>query len=286
MPINTKSMAIVFLAGAAFPTVTFAQAAPTAPSYGNAEAPISQQVVGEIVVTAQRRSERLQDIPASISAVSGASLASAGVPDIGNVAGRVPGFYAGGFGTSRPQLYIRGIGTRQFDPGSESSVGVFVDESYLGRTGGVLGSLRDIERVEVLKGPQGTLYGRNTIAGAINVITRGPTDEFSAEVEGSFGNYDFIDVFGAVSGPIAGDVVKARLAAWRSKRDGYVTNLTTGNKPQGLDNTGGRLRFEINPSDNVKIDLIGEIMRDEGRSFQGESIGSTAENGGAKLDHG
>lgn len=129
----------------------------------------------DIVVTAQRRSERLQEIPATISALDSASLKAAGVVDISNIAPRVPGFYAGGFGSSRPQLYIRGIGTRQFDPGSESSVGVFVDESYLGRTGGVLGTLKDIERVEVLKGPQGTLYGRNTIAGAVNVITKGPT---------------------------------------------------------------------------------------------------------------
>lgn len=182
----------------------------------------------EIVVTAQRRSERLQDIPATISALDSKALAAAGVADITSVGPRVPGFYTGGFGTSRPQLYIRGIGTRQFDPGSESSVGVFVDESYLGRTGGVLGSMRDIERVEVLKGPQGTLYGRNTIGGAVNVITKSPTDEFSAEAEATYGNYDYTDFFGAVSGPIAGEALKARLAVWKSDRRGYVTNLTTG----------------------------------------------------------
>ncbi|MFA7596306.1 MAG: TonB-dependent receptor [Novosphingobium sp.] len=257
-------------ASVAIPAAAMAQAAsdsapdPAAETFG----------AGEIVVTAQRRAERLQDIPATISALDADALAKSGVLDITNVAPRVPGFYAGGFGASRPQLYIRGIGTRQFDPGSESSVGVFVDESYLGRTGAVLGALKDIERVEVLKGPQGTLYGRNTIGGAINVLTKAPTDELSAEFEGTYGNYDYIDVFGAISGPIAGDVLKARAALWHSKRDGYVTNLTTGNRPQGLDNWGGRLRFEINPSDNVKIDLIGEIMRDKGRSFQGESIGN------------
>lgn len=237
----------------------------------------------EIVVTAQRRSERLQDIPATISALDSKALAAAGVADITSVGPRVPGFYTGGFGTSRPQLYIRGIGTRQFDPGSESSVGVFVDESYLGRTGGVLGSMRDIERVEVLKGPQGTLYGRNTIGGAVNVITKSPTDEFSAEAEATYGNYDYTDFFGAVSGPIAGEALKARLAVWKSDRRGYVTNLTTGNHPQGLDNLGARLRFEINPSENIKIDLIGEIMRDEGRSFQGESIGRVGDPGNTLL---
>lgn len=266
------------LVSAALPMQAFAQ------SSGDAQESAGQGIdAGEIVVTAQRRSERLLDIPASISAFAGDKLSSEGVPDITNVAVRVPGFYAGGFGTARPQLYIRGIGTRQFDPGSESSVGVFVDESYLGRTGGVLGSLRDVDRVEALKGPQGTLYGRNTIAGAINVITKAPTNDFSAEFEGSYGNYNFTDFFGAVSGPIAGETLKGRLAVWKSDRDGYVTNLATGNKPQGLDNFGGRARLEFNPSSNVKIDLIGELLRDNGRSFQGQSIGSTTNRGGILL---
>lgn len=267
-----KILPVGLMVSVALPGAAFAQEADD-----NQAGPVQAATGSEIVVTAQRRSERLQDIPGSISAVTAETLNSAGVPDISTVAPRVPGFYAGGFGTSRPQLYIRGIGTRQFDPGSESSVGVFVDESYLGRTGGVLGSLRDIERVEVLKGPQGTLYGRNTIAGAVNVITKSPTDYFSAEVEGSYGNHEFTDLFAAVSGPIAGDTLKGRLAVWKSDRDGYVTNLATGNKPQGLDNFGGRLRLEFNPASNVKVDLIGEIMRDEGRSFQGQSIGSTVD---------
>ncbi len=262
---------VALLTATAIPVSALAQSndAPAAsPAYSGS---------AEIVVTAQRRSERLQDIPATISALDSEALASAGVVDIGNVGPRVPGFYTGGFGTARPQLYIRGIGTRQFDPGSESSVGVFVDESYLGRTGGVLSSLRDIERVEVLKGPQGTLYGRNTIGGAVNVITKGPTDYLSAEAEASYGNFDYMDVFGAISGPIAGNALKGRLAVWKSDRDGYITNLATGAHPQGLDNFGGRLRLEINPSDNVKIDLIGEIMRDEGRSFQGVSVGNAGD---------
>lgn len=97
------------------------------------------------------------------------------------------------------------------------------------------------------------------------------------------GNYGSYDLFGAVSGPIAGDAVKGRVAAWRSKRRGYMTNLRTGNHPQGLDNYGGRVRLELNPSSNIKIDLIGEIMRDTGASFQGESIGSVVNPNGILL---
>lgn len=257
----------ILLAACAMPQVAFAQ--------DQAAQDTAADPSRDIVVTAQRRAERLQDVPATISALDSKALVAAGVMDISNIAPRVPGFYAGGFGSARPQLYIRGIGTRQFDPGSESSVGVFVDESYLGRTGGVLGALKDIERVEVLKGPQGTLYGRNTIAGAVNVITKGPTDDLQAEAEAGVGNYDSYNLFGAVSGPIAGDVIKGRIAAWRTKQQGYITNLTTGNHPQGVNNWGGRLRLAIEPTSTIKIDLIGEIARDTGRSFQGESIGST-----------
>lgn len=278
-----KPVLVGLLLSAALPALAHAQSGGSAQGGDSANDQIASD---DIVVTAQRRSERLQDIPASISAFAGEKLASEGVPDITNVAVRVPGFYAGGFGTARPQLYIRGIGTRQFDPGSESSVGVFVDESYLGRTGGVLGSLRDIDRVEALKGPQGTLYGRNTIAGAINILTKAPTSDLTAEVEASYGNYKFSDFFGVISGPIAGEAFKGRLAVWKSDRDGYVTNLVTGNKPQGLDNFGGRLRFEINPASNVKIDLIGELLRDNGRSFQGQSVGSTTNRGGILLGAG
>ena len=124
--------------------------------------------------------------------------------------------YFGSFGASRPQLYIRGIGTRSFDPGSESSVGVFVDDVYLGRSSGSFGSLRDIERIEVLRGPQGTLYGRNTIGGAINVISKAPSDSFEANIEAGISNYDGYEISGGVGGPITTDgSLKFRAAGWR-----------------------------------------------------------------------
>src|SRR3546814_3832673 len=129
-----------------------------------------------------------------------------------------------------------------------------------------LGALRDIERVEVLKGPQGTLYGRNTFAGAINVITKGPTDHLAVEAEAGIGNFDAYNLFAAISGPIAGDVVKARLAGWRTFSEGYMRNLQTGNHAQGVDNYGGRLRVDIEPSPTFRIGLIGEVLRDDGRS--------------------
>lgn len=230
----------------------------------------------EIIVTAQRRAERVQDIPLAITAFGGEALTRAGIVSLESLAPRVPSFYFGSFGAARPQLYIRGIGTRSFDPGSESSVGVFVDEVYLGRASGSFGSLRDIERIEVLRGPQGTLYGRNTIGGAINVITRAPSSDFQAEAEVGISNYDGWEVFGAVGGPITSDgSVMFRVAGWRTYRDGYMTNLTTGNTFQGLDNWGGRARLAFRPTNNLRIDLTAEVTQDDDEAaFSGFNQGS------------
>ncbi|MDB5577839.1 MAG: TonB-dependent receptor [Bradyrhizobium sp.] len=236
---------------------------------------------GDIVVTAQRRAERVQNIPIAISAFGGDQLARSGVVTIENIAPRVPSFYFGSFGATRPQLYIRGIGTRSFDPGSESSVGVFEDEVYLGRSSGSFGSLKDVERIEVLRGPQGTLYGRNTIGGAINVITKGPTPDFQANAEAGISNYHGWDIFAAVGGPINADkTLMFRAAGWHTQRDGYVTNLTTGTKFQGVDNSGGRLRLAFAPSSDLRIDLTGEYIHDGDRGAfgginQGTGISST-----------
>jgi iron complex outermembrane receptor protein len=240
--------------------------------------PAAQESVGfdEILVTAQRREERLQDIPVAISAFGSEQLERQGITDISTVAPRVPSFYFGSFGATRPQLYIRGIGTRSFDPGSESSVGVFVDDVYLGRASGSFASLRDVERIEVLRGPQGTLYGRNTIGGAINVITKSPTSSFEGQVEAGVSNYKGYNVFGAVGGPLTSSgTVQFRVAGWRDYREGYLTNLTTGTTFQGIDNTGGRAKLAFEPSNAVRIELTAEYTTDgDEAAFAGFNRGS------------
>lgn len=240
----------------------------------------------DIVVTAQRREERIQDIPIAVSAFGGAALERQGSVSLENIAPRVPSVYFGSFGALRPQLYIRGIGTRTFDPGSESSVGVFSDDVYLGRSSGSFGSIKDIERVEVLRGPQGTLYGRNTIGGAINVITRGPTASFQANAEAGVSNYNGWELFGAVGGPLnSNKSLMFRVAAWHTERDGYVTNLRTGTKFQGIDNTGGRVRLAFEPSSTFRIDLTGEYLHDGDKGgFQGVNQGTSFSVTGALPD--
>ncbi|WP_018076108.1 TonB-dependent receptor [Novosphingobium nitrogenifigens] len=233
--------------------------------------------VPDIIVTAQRRKESAQSIPVAITAIGSEQIAKTGIVGIDNIATKVPNFYFGSFGAVRPQLYIRGIGTRSFDPGSESSVGVFVDDVYYGRSSGSFGAMKDIERIEVLRGPQGTLYGRNTIGGAINVITKAPTDHWTGDFEAGGSNYNGWNLFGAVGGPIAGDKVTARVAAWTTQRDGYSLNLATGHRFQGVDNTGGRLRVTLKPTDGLKIDLGADFMIDGNKgAFAGFNQGTSA----------
>ncbi len=242
---------------------------------------VEDGAVADIVVTAQRRTERVQDIPVAISAFGGESIERAGIASLENIAPRVPSFYFGSFGAARPQLYIRGIGTRSFDPGSESSVGVFADDVYLGRSSGSFGAMKDIDRIEVLRGPQGTLYGRNTIGGAINVISKAPTDELTGNFEGGLSNFKGYNLFGAVGGPIVDEKLMFRVAAWREEREGYVTNTATGHTFQGIDNTGARARLTIAPVDALKIDLTAEFMADGNEAaFGGFSQGTYGNAGG------
>jgi iron complex outermembrane receptor protein len=134
----------------------------------------------EIVVTARKREERLQDVPLAISALSQDALAKAGAVNVRDLAQSVPGLFYRGFDDGHPNLFIRGVGTRSYDAGAESSVGTFIDGVYIARFGAQVQDLADVERVEVLRGPQGALFGRNTIGGAINVVTHKPDDDFLA----------------------------------------------------------------------------------------------------------
>jgi iron complex outermembrane recepter protein len=264
-----KASQLFIRSGASLLVLAAITAPAIAQSASDATATAEDSAVNDIVVTAQRRSERVQDIPVAISAFGGEEIARSGMNSLENIAPRVPSFYFGSFGAARPQLYIRGIGTRSFDPGSESSVGVFADDVYLGRSSGSFGSLKDIERIEVLRGPQGTLYGRNTIGGAINVISKAPSNELTGSFEGGISNFGGYELFGALGAPIIEDKIMFRMAVWTAQRDGYVTNLTTGNKFQGIDNTGARGRITLKPSDSLTVDLTAEILNDGNKAAFG-----------------
>jgi iron complex outermembrane recepter protein len=140
----------------------------------------SDDFIQDIIVTARKKEERLQDVPVAISALSGDSLHQSGTVDIKAVASLSPGVFYRAADRRVPSLYIRGFGTRSFTDEADSSIGTFVDGVYIARFSSALQEMFDVERVEVLKGPQGTLFGRNTIGGTLNVVTASPTDEFRA----------------------------------------------------------------------------------------------------------
>lgn len=214
---------------------------------------VQRRVMEEVTVTARKRGENMQDVPIAISAFSAEQIKTGNMTNLDHIAPLTPGLNIGKFSESRPQMYIRGIGSRQFDVGAESSVGVFIDEVYTGRFSAGLSGLMDVERVEVLKGPQGTLYGRNTIGGAINIITKQPTETFETNVEVGVGNMDFVTTEGAVSGPLLDDRLLGRLAFSYRDRDGYVTNLNTGTEHMDHNRTAVRGKLLFKASDNLDI---------------------------------
>jgi iron complex outermembrane receptor protein len=195
--------------------------------------------VTDIVVTARKQSESLQDVPMSIAAISGEALESAGYTELNDVARLSGNVFFEAADRTKPQIYIRGIGTRSYDAGSDSSVGVFVDGVYLGRFGALDMDLMDVERVELLRGPQGSLYGRNTIGGAISVVSRDPASSLEGRLSGELGTGevggDWLYSLGAsVSGPLAGDDVRGSLSVSRRYRSGYqpvsIANIRGGSE--------------------------------------------------------
>lgn len=207
----------------------------------------------EVVVTARKKSESLQDVPMSVSAFSSEELQNKGFVDLSAIGAMTPGLHFEAFDPTRPLIYVRGIGTRAYDAGSDPSVGVFVDGAYHGRFGSLNMNLLDVERIEVLKGPQGTLYGRNTIGGAISVVTKDPSEtleyDIAGEVGGSTQSGDNIWSSNAsLSTPIIEDTLSMRMAAAVYDRDGYVKVEPSGVRGGGLETIDGRVKFLWSPS--------------------------------------
>jgi iron complex outermembrane recepter protein len=216
----------------------------------------------EVVVTAQKRAGNLQDTPIAISAVTGDAIEKLNIDDIGAIAAANPSLVyseAGG----EAQLYIRGIGSNIFNIGADQSVATHIDGVYTGRANMGLTQFLDIDRVEILRGPQGTLYGRNATGGAINIISRAPTDEFEGYVSGLVGSFDRIDVRGAVSGPIT-ENLSGRLAVRRLKDDGYTEDLD----PQGGDKVDDNDLAALRGSLRWKSDALTATLIAEHSEFQ------------------
>jgi outer membrane receptor protein involved in Fe transport len=240
-------------------------AAALATSTWAADSP-DQNTVPEIIVTAQKRQENIQDVPVSVMALSGLELQDAGVKDIKNLQVLTPGVTVTSTTSENvTTARIRGIGTVGDNPGLESSVGVVIDGVYRPRNGVGFGDLGEIDRIEILEGPQGELFGKNNDAGVINVVTAKPSRTFGVTAEATGGNYNDREISASVTGPL-GDISAARFYAGYQRRDGFL-NVATGPGPNTENSTDNRnvytLRgqYLLRPSDSVSFLVIGDYSK-------------------------
>ena len=210
--------------------------------------------IGEIIVTAQKRGENVQKVPIAITALSGDTLAQDGVVTTLDLTQAVPGLQINNlFQSSNPTIFLRGVGVNDFNPASSGAVGVTVDDVFLNSGVGQLFAIFDIDRVEVLKGPQGTLYGRNTTGGVINYATKRPSfsPDFSASATAGRFSQFFFDAAGG--GALIEDKLAARASVTVKRRDGWAVNLQDGRDINDLETYAGRLQFLLTPSSDIEI---------------------------------
>lgn len=226
----------------------------------------SDDIGGEIIVTAQKRAQSLSDVSLSVTAVGTETLAANNTVTIEGLQALVPSISFGN-DFNFAKLFIRGIGLSSSLPGVDPSVALHVDGVVVSLAQAQLGSMFDLERVEVLRGPQGTLYGRNATGGAVNLITAKPTDRLDGYIRQSIGGDALlIQTDAAIGGPIA-EGVRGRLAVQRILRDGFGVNEFTGNEIDNLNQWSARAHLEFLPSDSVNILLTGEYHREDDRSL-------------------
>jgi len=182
--------------------------------------------IEEVTVTAERRAQSIQEVPLSVAAIKGDDVQIGKITDLNDVAFKTPGVTFNQFNVGEPRLYIRGIGNSSDSAASDPAVGVFLDEVYIGRTGGINFDLFDLERIEILRGPQGTLYGKNTNGGAINIVTSKPSQDRELRFQASVGNYSSAHVQGLYNGGLS-DSVAGKFVLSYKQRDGFGRNVIT-----------------------------------------------------------
>ena len=186
----------------------------------------------DIVVTAQRREESIQDVPISIAVLNDATVAASGNTNITSLNGLVPNvvLQTQGLVANVPMIAIRGMSSADPDPNADPKVSTIIDGVYIPFVSSTMLDMFDIERVEILKGPQGVLFGKNNLAGTINVLTSRPTEEFGVDARGTIGSYGALQFRGRVNSGRIGDAIAAKLMVNIREYDGYSENVITGNR--------------------------------------------------------
>ena len=278
--LTTPAIALFVL----FASFTSANAQQDAPDSGE-----ESFFLEEVIVTAQRREQSILDVPVSITALSGEMIDRTQIFNLEDVSDYTPNLYfLESNNTKSNDIVIRGISTiTQSSGGLDQPSAVYVDDVYQSTAIAQQFDLFDVERIEILRGPQGTLFGRNTLAGLIHVITRKPTEEFEGYVNGTAGNYGLIRVKGSFSGPLNGDSVLGKLSFMYNDRDGYETNVFTGNSVNDKQNWAVKGDLLIHASDTVDILLSANYREvDQGQRVLELSGFNTVSGPGLTFDNG
>lgn len=254
----------------ATPSTSTAQVGGTAQASGTPQAdaaaaiPADDGIVeGDIVVTAQKRVERLQDVPLAVTAIGGDQLAARQINDTSSLVQAIPSLtFQQGSNPTNTSFRIRGVGTSLFSQGVEPSVSVVVDGVVAARQAQSFADFADIERIEVLRGPQGTLFGKNSTAGVINIVTARPSREFEGRVEATVAEQDEYRLKGTVSGPIS-DALRARITGYYNNVGGFLNNLTLGKDYGGNEGFGVRGKLEWDATSNLNFLLSADYRKSD-----------------------
>lgn len=227
-----------------------------------------EAMLEEIVVTAQKRQQNLQEVPVSVTAISGDALLDQGVANVQDLGKLTPGLQITATdAAANPKIFIRGVGLSDFNANAAGAVGIYVDGAYVASPLAQMGQFFDLAQVEVLKGPQGTLYGRNSTGGAINITTRRPDFDTSGEGEISYGRYNDLTLQAASNAPIVADRLAMRIAGIYERDDGRTYNRVTDDDVNRTKRWAGRASFLLTPNDNFEA-----LLQIHGGQNRGDSL--------------
>jgi iron complex outermembrane receptor protein len=232
---------------------------------GSADAGATDTQVDDLVVTARRREENAQDVPIALSVLGAQTLEKTGAYNVQLLTQLTPSLQFSSFNPRNTQVNIRGLGnnTGLANDGLEAGVGIYIDQVYYSRPAAATFDLLDIERVEILRGPQGTLFGKNTTAGALNITTRAPSFTQEAQGELTIGDHGLAQAKASVSGPLIADTLAGRLSISSTRREGLVDNVTTGEDVNDQNNLALRAGLLWRPNEAFQLRLTGDYNRQE-----------------------
>lgn len=254
-------------------------------SAGHAMAQDDNWSIEEIIVTAQKREQSLQDVPLSVSAFSAGFMETTKMDDAKDLVLLTPGLNNNTSDSFLDSISVRGISTNDFGVGAEPSIGVYVDGIYQGRTGGALTSFFDVERSEVIKGPQGTLFGRNAASGAISITTNKPQEVFEGSLQAGFAEQNHSEFSGMINMPLT-DHLFLRAAAYHEKEDGYIDNLEGGDDLLYIDKQATRVSLRYTGIDDVDMIFAFEYEDRESNGTVYRAVGTDAPRDSVRSDLG